>query len=334
MQQRRLAVELHRSSVRNRSPESITGVWIMIGQEAGRPNTKMLIVDDDPLVLSALANRCTLMGFFVVTATNGLQALIKAGEHRPDVLVIDVHLPEVDGLSVLAYLGEAAKSVRHVVVISGRLGKDTIAACERLHAACILKGSRFWTDFETCLAAMYPEREADIVQSASRSAKVVLKQRPRILLVDDDTSVKKMFFHQYGRLGAALLHAADATRAFWMARHEQPTVIVSDFWMPNGDAGYLLTRLRSTPETCGIPVIVQSGRSLSNSVRRKLQEDINGHPGAARVLEKSFDGAELLEALQRFCGFATESEAQSADQSGAVSGRQNSRSDRTTLQAS
>ena len=76
---------------------------------------------------------------------------VEAGEHRPDVLAIDVHLLEVDGVSVLAYLGDAAKSVRHVVVISGRLGKDTIAACDRLHAACMLKGGRFWTEFETCL---------------------------------------------------------------------------------------------------------------------------------------------------------------------------------------
>lgn len=286
----------------------------MDGKQAGRSIPTMLIVDDDPLVLRAITDRCTWMGFFVITAANGLQALIKAGEHRPDVLVIDLHLPEVDGLSVLAYLSEAAKKAPHVVVISGRVSEETIELCNGLDATCISKGYRFWNEFEACLASIYPEREADIEQSARKFAEVVVKPRPRVLLVDDDASVKKMFFHRFDKLGTDLLHAADATRGFWRARREHPTVIVADFCMPKGDAIYLLKKLRSDPETCSIPVIVQSGRNLSRSIKRKLQEDIDGQPGAARILRKTFDGAELLETLQRFCGFATVCEGSLARQ--------------------
>jgi CheY-like chemotaxis protein len=95
-------------------------------------------------------------------------------------------------------------------------------------------------------------------------------------------------------------------RGFWMARREWPTVIVSDYWMPNGDAEYLLTRLRNTPETRCIPVIVQSGRRLNDSVKQRLRQQISGQPGAARILQKSFDSRELFEALQRLCGFASD----------------------------
>src|SRR6202790_2798199 len=48
----------------------------------------MLIADDDPCVVRALAKRCTRMGFAVETAANGLQALIKASQRRPDLLVV------------------------------------------------------------------------------------------------------------------------------------------------------------------------------------------------------------------------------------------------------
>jgi CheY-like chemotaxis protein len=81
---------------------------------------KMLIADDDPCVLRAVADRCTRMGFDVETATSGLQALIKASQHQPDVLVIDVHMPEVDGLSVLAYLQE----IEEVTPRGGGYGKS------------------------------------------------------------------------------------------------------------------------------------------------------------------------------------------------------------------
>jgi CheY-like chemotaxis protein len=265
---------------------------------------KMLIADDDPCVLRAVADRCTRMGFDVETAAGGLQALIKAGQHQPDVLVIDVHMPEVDGLSVLAYLLEIAKKSLHVVVVTGNPGQEIAERCEGFDASCIHKGNNFWNEFEACLTALYPLRAAAIRRAGKRSAKIEVKGRPRVLLVDDDISVKKFFFKKFDKLGAELLYAADGNRGFWKARREEPTVIVADYCMPNGDAEYLLTRLRSVPETRNIPVIVQSGRRLNDSIRQRLRQNIDGQPGAARILQKSSDASELFETLQRLCGFA------------------------------
>lgn len=282
---------------------------MMAREDTGRTMPRALIVDDDPLVLSAVTHRFTQMGFDAVTATNGLQALIRAGEQRPDVLVIDVHLPEVDGLSVLAYLAEAAKKAPHVVVMTGRAGEELVELCNGFDAFCIPKGRFFWKALEARLAEIFPDRAVAIRRSAKLSTTIEVRKRPRVLLVDDDACVRKMFFHKFDGLGADLLCAADATRGFWTARREQPAVIVTDFCMPRGDAKYLLTRLRSVPETCSIPVIVQTGRELSGMVKKKLNENIDGQQGAARILRKSFDGRDLFEALQRFCGFATDGAA-------------------------
>ncbi|MGJ4892401.1 response regulator [Bradyrhizobium sp. HKCCYLS3077] len=276
----------------------------MDARQVSRAISTILIVDDDPLVLKATADWCTWMGFFVLTATTGLQALIRAAEHRPDVLLIDVHLPEIDGLSVLGYLSDAAKKAPHVIVMTGRADDKTVELCDGLAATFIPKGRLFWKELAASLAEIYPERNAEIAQAAGQFSAADVRRRPRVLLIDDDVSVKKMLEHQFERLGADLLYASDATRGFWKARREHPSVIVADFSMPYGDANYLLAKLRSASETRDIPVIVQSGRHLSRSIKRKLQEDIDGHPGAARVLHKSTDGAELLDVLRRYCGFA------------------------------
>ena len=65
---------------------------------------KMLIADDDPAVVRLLAKQCEKMGFAVETAANGMQLLIKARQMRPDILIVDVNMPELDGLEVLEVL--------------------------------------------------------------------------------------------------------------------------------------------------------------------------------------------------------------------------------------
>ena len=275
-------------------------------KKSNKATPKILIADDDPCVLRAVADRCSVMGFDVETVTSGLQALIRASERRPDVLVMDIHMPEVDGFSVLAYLRESGKKPIHVMLVTGNPGREIAEKCEGFDVSCIHKGRDFWNELETSLIMIYPQRAVAIRQSGKRTAKVEIRQRPRVLLVDDDISIKKFFFQKFEKLGAELLYAADGTRGFWMARREEPTVIVADYCMPNGDAEYLLTRLRSVPETRSIPVIVQSGRRLNDSLKQRLRRDIGGQPGAVRILQKSFEARELFEALQRLCGFASD----------------------------
>ena len=56
---------------------------------------RMLIADDDPAILRLLADRCARIGFQVDVASNGMQAILKASRSKPDILVIDVNMPEM-----------------------------------------------------------------------------------------------------------------------------------------------------------------------------------------------------------------------------------------------
>ena len=271
------------------------------------PSLTMLIVDDDPCVRRAVAERCGRMGFDVETANSGLQALIKVSESRPHVLIIDVHLPELDGLSVLSYLADAAKMSRHVIVMTGSPRAQIAELCEQLGATCVHKGKMFWSELEVRLAAICSQ-EATAKRPAGYLPAVSLRTRPRVLLVDDDFSIRRFYFRKFAKVGAELLYAADGTGAFSIARRLEPTVIVVDYSMPNGDAEYLLTRLRSVPETATIPVVVQSGRRLADTVKQRLQAPIDGHPGAIRILQKRSDATELFAVLQRLCGFPSDLE--------------------------
>jgi CheY-like chemotaxis protein len=121
-----------------------------------RQMPRMLIADDDPLVVRLLADHCARIGYGVDTATTGIQAFLKASRAKPDVLVIDVNMPELDGLSVCAHLQDADRAPVNVIVISGSKDPHTIWRCEGFHGYYARKGPSFWNDLEAALAEIYP----------------------------------------------------------------------------------------------------------------------------------------------------------------------------------
>src|ERR1700685_2918763 len=91
---------------------------------------RILIADDDSSVVRLLADRCARAGFEVDTAINGIQALIKANRSHPDVMIIDVNMPEADGLTVCARLLDSSKRSLNVVVVTGSREVETVERCE------------------------------------------------------------------------------------------------------------------------------------------------------------------------------------------------------------
>jgi two-component system OmpR family response regulator len=65
---------------------------------------RLLVVDDEPNIVELLSASLRFAGFEVVTAMNGADAVAAADRHRPDLVVLDVMLPDVDGFVVLRRL--------------------------------------------------------------------------------------------------------------------------------------------------------------------------------------------------------------------------------------
>ncbi len=66
----------------------------------------LLVVDDEPHIRHMLDYKLGRAGFTVITASNGVDALRLAREHRPDLMVTDLQMPAGDGLSLCLKLNE------------------------------------------------------------------------------------------------------------------------------------------------------------------------------------------------------------------------------------
>ena len=80
--------------------------------------TKVLVVDDEPQILRALRINLSARGYHVLTAPDGNTALRTAADGKPDVVVLDLGLPDLDGTDVIA--GLRGWSTVPIIVLSAR----------------------------------------------------------------------------------------------------------------------------------------------------------------------------------------------------------------------
>jgi two-component system KDP operon response regulator KdpE len=91
--------------------------------------SKVLVVDDEPALARALAINLRAHGWEVVTAADGRSALDAAATEHPDVVVLDLGLPDIDGTEVIAGLRGWTKVP--IVVLSARQhGEDKVEALD------------------------------------------------------------------------------------------------------------------------------------------------------------------------------------------------------------
>src|SRR5438067_11711692 len=101
---------------------------------------RILLVDDHPLTRSALAGLLTQHGFDVIgEASDGEEAISRAGELSPDLILLDLSMPGVDGLTALPRLREAAPSCEVVVLTASGTEENLLAAIRGGAAGYLLK---------------------------------------------------------------------------------------------------------------------------------------------------------------------------------------------------
>ena len=88
---------------------------------------KILAIDDENDVLLIIKTTLTGEGYKVLTASNGFDGLALAEDHKPDIIILDLRMPEMDGMEVLDQLRENEKTEKTpVIILTGVSDKEKI----------------------------------------------------------------------------------------------------------------------------------------------------------------------------------------------------------------
>lgn len=96
---------------------------------------KLLVVDDEKDIVETLKSRLIREGYEVVIAFDGEEALVRVKEDNPDIILLDLMLPKLNGFEVLTEIRQKFKDKwRPVIIISGQTELETVSKSYSLEA--------------------------------------------------------------------------------------------------------------------------------------------------------------------------------------------------------
>lgn len=204
---------------------------------------RILIVDDNPLNLKLASDVLELDGFHVVRAVDAEQAQELLQQMLPDLVLLDIALPGMDGLT-LARLLKAMPRFRHVPIVAltafAMKGDDRKA----FDAGC----SGYITK------PIDTRQLGKMVREHLRRAAAARPQM-KILVVEDDQVDLKLAGVVLEMSGHTVLANPSAEAAAEAIRADRPDVILLDLQLPGQDGLGFVQAIKSREDTRGIPVV-------------------------------------------------------------------------------
>jgi DNA-binding response OmpR family regulator len=217
-------------------------------------NAIILVIDDDPTVGTMIQRLMAEGEAYVVTATTGAEGLRLATDLVPDLIVLDLKLPDLHGLEVLARLRDNPELTNIPIVV-------------------------LTIDEQSRRSITFPISEYLVKPVALETLLEVVKRycRPQatsaadhILLVEDDQRLAELLERTLRAAGWSVEVTFDGEAGLAAALTRPPGLILLDYMLPKLDGLQFLAQLRADPVGQTIPVILMTARDLSNAERQQL----------------------------------------------------------------
>jgi len=222
---------------------------------AGAPT--VLVVEDDAHDRAWIANALRKTGYGVETVATGSEALIRCREQHFDAITLDIMLPDMSGRAVLEKLRERGLNQETPVVVVTVLAQKGMVA-----------------GYQVVDILPKPVSEGEVVKALERCG-ITPDSRRSVLVIDDDASALKVADQVLRQLGFRPVCRQDAASALKAASVERPAAVVLDLMMPEMNGFEFLKRFRKSKSGRRTPVIVWTGKDLSERERTELRSSVS-----------------------------------------------------------
>jgi len=261
-------------------------------------SARILVVDDNPLNVKLLAAKLTKDYYSVITAENGSEALHKAVTEQPDIILLDVMMPEIDGFEVCRRL-KSDNTTRHIPIVmitalsdvSDRVrgleaGADDfltkpindVALMARVRSLLRLKRImdewrlREATAAQFSMPAVTESEESDATGGC-------------VLFLEDNLGERQRIENFLKAMGFSFLPVSSTDEAVKEAQEGNHDLVMASLDLQNEDGLALCGRLRANEATRTLPILLIANADEIDLVARGL--DLGANDYLLRPLEGS-----------------------------------------------
>ena len=220
----------------------------------------ILVADDEPNIRRYLNFELSKAGFKVIEASNGIETIQKVKERKPDLIILDILMPIVDGYDVLKKL-KTNPQLSSIPIIVLSVLEDR------------KKGFRLG-------ANAYLNKPLKKEELFSKISELLEKEEKKILLVDDDMDFVKATQFFLEKNGYEVYSASNGEEGLKVCREKKPDLVMLDILMPKKDGIETLKSLKKDPLIQKTPVIILTVNTIKNGETKCLSL------GAERYLTK------------------------------------------------
>jgi PAS domain S-box-containing protein len=239
---------------------------------------KILVVEDDHDLALLLRRQLEMEGYQVVLAGSGEDALWLAREEQPQLITLDIMLPDVDGFSVLERLKDHPVTAPIPVVIV-----SVLTDAEEGYALGAV---------DYVVKPFVEDKLLEAIQQALIPQEMA--QPYHLLVVDDDADIRGFLKEALSYHGYRISTAANGINALEQVAEQEIDLVLLDLKMPGMDGYEVIRRLKANEATRAVPIIVITASPLDKERDRVRVLDL----GASQYVTKPLSVEMLVQEIK------------------------------------
>jgi len=241
---------------------------------------KVLIIEDDEIARKRLARFIQKEGFNVVTAENGQTGLKSFRKDRPEIVVTDLRMPDIDGLEVMRTVRRSSTNVPIILITA--FGETDVAISALREGALDYLKKPIDIDLLSLALGRAKEKVAEYKETLTF---------PNLLLADDDVVSRRLLARVLEREGWKVFQADDGEDALNIFQQTKIDVVLTDIKMPKKDGLQTLHEMRGI--TKDFEAIILTGYGDESSAIQAMRD------GAVNFLKKPIDLDQMVVAVEK-----------------------------------
>jgi CheY-like chemotaxis protein len=237
----------------------------------------ILIVEDNTFLSNVISQKLSLRGARALTYTNGLEGLAAIRAEKPDLVLLDILMPIMNGYEVLQVLNsEGLTQDIPIIVISNSGQPVEIERIKALGVREYLIKADFEPDdvLQKVYETLHLAPQSNDYQMSSPSVATPAPTAtteptlPRVLVVEDDPLLRNLLAMKLSNSNCPAMFSNDGLHVMDLVSTFSPEVIVLDLRLPGKDGFEILKDLKANPATKQIPVVIFSNNSSEEDQKR------------------------------------------------------------------